>query len=66
MAVTFTSDDWKYFKQEMEDLLANKRAFLENREKTWREVVEARAQISLLKTFLAMPENVARFPANKG
>ncbi len=64
--LTFTSDDWAYVKENLETHLKNKRALLENPDKSYREVLEARSCVNLLKTLLNLPESARLTPANKG
>lgn len=62
MSVNFQSDDWDFVKAELDKSLAKQRSMLEQAE-TWREFLEARAKIQVIKTFLALPESVKLFPA---
>lgn len=66
MSVTFLTDDWKYTESAMKDHLVKQRALLENSGKTWRELIEARAKIEILKTLLDLPKFTQQTSANRG
>lgn len=67
MSVSFTSDDWKFTEDQIKDHLVKQRGLLENSGKTWRELIEARAKIEILKTLLDLPKFIAQqTSANRG
>ena len=66
MSVSFTSDDWKYIEDEMKTHLQKQRALMENSDKSYRQLLEARAKIEILKTLLDLPKFAQQISANRG
>jgi hypothetical protein len=64
--LNFNSDDWKFVKEQLESHLANQRDLIENPAKTYREVLEARGKIQILKTLLNLPISIQQISANQG
>lgn len=55
--VNFQSDDWAFVKSRVEELLKVQRAFLENPNQTFREMILCKGEIRALKRVLNLPQD---------